>query len=192
MSLLKKVKLFLKPKLVRKQTPKRVAVIGWLGAFNLGDEMMLNVTLGLLDTAGHQTTLLVHRDDEDVKKRYEGRTIYRRQPLSQESIDGIVENNDVLFVNGGAVIDDRAYESEYSLSKDIARLSSSFTAAGKKVIVHGVSTSKELTNTELIADYKQLINTAAYFSVRDTYSKDELLSHFPEATIDVVDDIVFA
>lgn len=172
--------------------PQKVAVIGWLGAFNLGDEMMLDVTLLRMKKRGNEVTLLTHDDSEKVMKRYRGYKIIPRRPLTQEAIDSIAQSNDVLFVNGGAMIDDRQYADPNSLAHDISRLALTFVGLNKKVIVYGVSTNTRIKNPRLIEDYSQIISNAAHFSVRDEFSKRELSKFAPGDRIQVVDDIVFA
>lgn len=171
---------------------KRVAIIGWIGAFNLGDEMMLDVTLGEFRCLGITPTLITHRRDEEVAARYTDTAIVPRRPLSDEAIQGIVKNNDALFVNGGAVIDDRNYTDQNSLARDISRLAHAFTEAEKKVVVYGISTNSSIVNIEAVDDYKYLIEHSTYFSVRDKYSKDELAKIADASRIHIVDDIVFA
>jgi polysaccharide pyruvyl transferase WcaK-like protein len=178
--------------LAERQPGRRVAVIGWIGAFNLGDEMMLDVTLGYFAGAGIVTTLIAHKDTKEVRRRYSGHAIVSRRPLSREVINKTVLNNDALFVNGGALIDDRDYGNEDSLARDISRLARAFIQRNKKVIVYGISTNSNISNPEAIKDYKYLIEHATHFSVRDKYSKDELSKIADPAKIHLVDDLVFA
>ena len=175
-----------------KYDPKSVAIIGWLGAFNLGDEMMLNVSMQELLRRGYKLTILTHKDDQEVRERYQDFTVVPRRPLSKDAINSVVSSNDSLLVNGGALIDDRHYEDDGSLARDIARLSKAFIQANKPVVVYGVSANTNLKNQLLIDDYKLLVQDADYFSTRDNFSRDELGRHFDVSNISIVDDIVFA
>lgn len=172
--------------------PKNVAIIGWLGAFNLGDEMMLNVSMHELLKRGDKLTILSHKIDDKVKERYEGLNIVSRRPLTNEALAAVVDTNDSLLVNSGALIDDRYYDDSGSLARDIARLSLAFIASNKPVVVYGVSANSNLKNKKLISDYSKIVQDAAYFSTRDTFSRIELGKHFNVDSIKIVDDIVFA
>ncbi|GEM_PF-3266750 len=176
----------------KKYHPKTVAIIGWLGAFNLGDEMMLNVSMHKLIRRGDKLTILTYKKDAAVEKRYEGFKVISRRPLTRQDVREVVETNDSLLVNGGALIDDRYYTSTGSLARDIAKLAHSFIAAGKPVVVYGISANTNLKNKQLINDYKRVVEGAAHFSMRDDFSRDEMNRHFDASKIEIVDDIVFA
>jgi len=176
----------------KKFKQKKVAIIGWLGAFNLGDEMMLDVTVKEMKRRGHTLTLLAHKIDDKVRSRYAGHKIVARRPLSDESLNKVLEENDTLFVNGGALIDDDHYENDGSLARDISRLARQFIDNDKNVIVYGVSTNAELKNQQLIDDYSYIIDNASLFTVRDEFSKAELAKNADAEKIQVVDDIEFA
>lgn len=171
-------------------TGKRVAIVGWIGAFNLGDEMMLDVTLEKMKQRGHEVTLITHKKDIYTDERYGSIEVVPRRPLSEEALKMVVDKNSTLFVNGGALIDDRDYDHQDSLAKDIVRLSNAFIQKGKKVIFYGVSVSNSLKNSKAIADFKFIYDHAEHFSVRDGYSAEELKKLFRlESEIEVVDDI---
>lgn len=177
---------------IRYREPKNVAIIGWLGAFNLGDDMMLDVTLSHLDACNHTPTLLVHDTNDEVKKKYDRYRLVQRRPLTDQAIEDVVSTNDALWVNGGALIDDKRYDSNESLARDIARVARAFIAQQKKVIVYGVSVSADIQDATLIQDYKFIIENATYFSTRDTLSKRELVRLTGSTSIRIVDDIEFA
>lgn len=179
-------------KYIKSTTPKNVVIIGWLGAFNLGDEMMLDVTMRLMKKYKHNITLLTHKNDEEVERRYfDVAKIIPRRPLTKEILQEAIRDNDILFVNGGALIDDRYYGNPGSLAWDIARLARGFIDNNKRVIVYGVSTNVDLKDEQLKDDYRYIIDNAEYFSVRDEFSRNEL-AKISKKRIDVVDDIVFA
>lgn len=172
--------------------PKNVVIIGWLGAFNLGDEMMLDVTMGFMKEYGHNVTLLTHKDDKEVRQRYhEAARVISKGHLSEEILQEVVENNDILFVNGGALVDDRYYDEPECLTRDIARLARGFIDNDKKVIIYGISTNNNLEHKRFKDDYKYIIDNAEHVSVRDEFSESEL-AKFSDRKIDIVDDIVFA
>ena len=178
---------------INQRRDKKVVLMGWFGAFNLGDEMMLDVTLQEMNARGIGTTVLTHKDGVEVERRYKGRTNFvRRRPLENSTIENIVRDNDSLFINGGALIDDYKYEDVDSLARDISRVSQRFIEEGKGVVVYGVSTNKQLNNSKYKRDLRNIIDGARFFSVRDTYSKDLLHSISGSRNIKVVDDIVFA
>lgn len=173
-------------------TPRRIVIIGWLGALNLGDEMMLHAALRSIDTSFHEVTLIVHRASKDVTAYYSSCKVVERSLLSDEMIENLATTHDALLVNGGTLVDDYLYDQEAprTLARDIARLGRSFVEHSRKVAVYGVSTNVELTNPNLINDYGFLMAQADSFSVRDGFSKAELLRNVSDIDIPVVHDLV--
>lgn len=175
----------------QKKVPKNILIIGWLGAFNLGDEMMLDVTLKEMERRGCKVTLVTHKIDGKVKRRYRGHTVIARRTITTENIKDIVTKHDGFFVNGGALIDDYRYSQDISLATSIAHLAKEFIRQKKKVVIYGVSTNASLESKKLIEDYTYIIKHAAHFSTRDTLSRDEL-ERITKLSVEVVDDIELA
>lgn len=175
---------------------KQVAVIGYLGAFNLGDEIMLETTMSLLKQTGKVKKITVFSCEPRAAQinRYKNCEIIPRSPLTDEAIRYSVNNNDTLFVNGGALLDDRWYNDDRSLAHDIMRLVKAFIRHRKTVIFYGVSCNEKLSNEVAIADFVYAINNSTYFSVRDSFTLNTLnaLSGVDQSKIKLVDDIVFA
>lgn len=175
---------------------KRVAIIGYLGAFNLGDEMMLETTMNLLKQTGRVDKITILSCEPRVAQinRYKKCEIIPRSPLTDEAIKYSVNNNDTLFVNGGALLDDRWYDDDKSLAHDIMRLARAFIRHHKKVVVYGVSCNEKLSDEMAIADFVYVINNSTYFSVRDSFTLSTLneLSGVDQSKIKLVDDIMFA
>lgn len=182
----------LRGSLLKNNQQKKVAVIGWLGAFNLGDEMMLDTSLAEFRRHGHDITLLTHSDDEKVHDRYQGYKVVSRTVLSDEKVRFIATHNDALFVNGGALLDDSEYEQPWSLAKDIARLAKAFIRRKKKVLFYGISTNDIVTDPAFIRDFTYILKNATYVSVRDIFSQAVLAKELGCTTAELVDDIVFA
>lgn len=170
----------------------RTVVIGWFGAFNLGDEMMLDVTLLELRKIHSDVTIVVSGEGGyKTEKRYEGYTLISRSELDLDTIRNLAADNDLLFVSGGALLDDHEYNKSGTLAKDIALVAKEFINANKKVVVYGVSTNKVIQEHNFIEDYAYIIKHATSFSVRDSYSQQELL-RVTGLHVEVVDDIAFA
>lgn len=180
----------------RRNRQRRVALIGYLGAFNLGDEMMLETTMSLLKQTGKVKKITVFSCEPRAAQinRYKNCEIIPRSPLTDEAIRYSVNNNDTLFVNGGALLDDRRYNDDRSLAHDIMRLAKAFIRYHKTVIFYGVSCNEKLSNEAAIADFVYAINNSTYFSVRDSFTLNTLnaLSGVDRSKIKLVDDIVFA
>lgn len=180
-----------------KRKPKKsIALIGFLGAFNLGDEMMLETTLEHLrhNKKVGDITIFTCEPKSSQINRYDGCRIIPRSPLTKEAIQYSAKHNDVLFVNGGALLDDRWYDDSKSLAHDIVRLAKEFIENKKKVVFYGVSCNESLSNQKAMDDFVYVINNSAYFSVRDTFTMETLgkLKGVNEENIRLVDDIVFA
>lgn len=184
--------MILKGSLQRNNKQKKIAVIGWLGAFNLGDEMMLDTSLAEFKRHGHDITLLTHSDDEKVLDRYQNYRVISRTVLSDEKVRSIATHNDALFVNGGALLDDSDYTQPWSLAKDIARLAKAFIRRKKKVLLYGISTNDIVVDPAFIRDFTYILKNATYVSVRDIFSQAVLEKELGCTTSELVDDIVFA
>ena len=181
---------------VRASRQKRVALIGYLGAFNLGDEMMLDTTINLFRKTGKVKKITIFSCEPRAAQigRYKNHEVIPRSPLTDEAVKYSVNNNDILFVNGGALLDDRWYDDDRSLAHDIMRLTKAFLQNHKKVIFYGVSCNEKLLNKVAIADFVYAINNSTYFSVRDSFTLETLntLSGVNKTKIKLVDDIMFA
>ena len=181
---------------MRRNRRRRVALIGYLGAFNLGDEMMLEVTMDLLRKTGKVKKMTIFSCEPRVAQinKYKDCEIIPRSPLTDEAIKYSVSENDVLFVNGGALLDDRWYGDYRSLAHDIMRLSKAFIKHHKKVIFYGVSCNEKLSDKVAIDDFVNVINNSTYFSVRDSFTLETLnaLNGVDKTKIKLVDDIMFA
>lgn len=187
----------------RSTTKKRVLIAGWLGAFNLGDEIMLGVTLDLFRTLhpSYELALLVQRKNLNTRLRYLGYKTALRPGISDQEIEILARECDALFVNGGALLDSNEYNNKYigrngresnSLAKDLHRIASRFHANRKAVVFYGVSSNKTISDPMFISDYRDIVRFSKHFSVRDDLSRDEISRAFGGTAVDIVDDVAFA
>ena len=157
---------------------KNILIVGFYGAPNLGDELMLETLLEYLENIPNKkiTVLLADNPEYDIEKYKDVRFIHYPKTLYDFNI--IAEQYDYIIFGGGAIIDDKQFEKEnayqYDLGTILLKLSIRAIAFNKKVICLALSASKEILNLEYLEKLKYIIQNAHYFSVRDTYTKDYL------------------
>lgn len=179
--------------MVDRQAPQnateKVLVMGWLGGFNLGDEMMFDVVRQALSNKQYEVSTITHQTNTQVKLKYTPHFTPRNK-LTDEVIGRLCNDNKALFIGGGALFDDKNYQG--SLAQDIARVANTFIQKGKPVVIYGVSTNKTLKGADFLNEYREVFKQARYISVRDEYSKKTLEEITRRKDIHLVDDIVFA
>lgn len=183
---------------------KTILIAGWLGAFNLGDEMMLDVTLKSLKAQWPNCviTLLVHNINTEVMQRYRDYKVVVRRSISEATIEQLAHDNDIFWINGGALLDDRDYgaaivsdcgiKNEMTLAFDLARVAKAFFARHKKVFCYGLSTNRDIANPQFKRDYRELVDKSVHFSMRDTFSRNKFAQFADDTKIQLVDDLEFA
>ena len=183
----------------REEELKNILIIGFYGAPNLGDELMLETILDYLDDINNKkiTILLANNPEYSIDKYKDVRFIHYPKSLSDFNI--MAEQYDYIIFGGGAIIDDRQYEKEnsyqYDLGTMLIKLSLRAIAFKKKVICIALSATKDITNQEYLEKLKYIIKNATYFSVRDEYSKKHLIEKLGKDTenkIIKINDIVLS
>ncbi len=175
------------------KSDKRILIAGFYGAYNLGDELMLQTLLSYIPEEMYQSvTVLLYRN-----QLYEQLNLppvnFLHYPCTFFDYDFLAKRFDILIWGGGAIIDDTYYENRRTnlLGNMLVDMSERFIKFNKKVIAIGLSTSKQLTNIKYIEKLKFLSKKFEYFSVRDKYSA-ELLRSYDICNITESPDIVFA
>lgn len=178
---------------------KNILIIGFFGAPNLGDEMMLETLLDYLDNMPNKkiTVLLADNPEYSIDKYKDIRFIHYPKTLYDFNI--MAEQFDYIIFGGGAIIDDSHYNEEnayqYDLGTMLIKLSIRAIAFNKKVACIALSASERITNEEYLEKLDFIINNSHYFSVRDEFTKDYLTEKLGEKCgekINKIQDIVFS
>lgn len=172
---------------------KKILIAGFYGAYNLGDELMLQTLLSYIpkDMLKSVTVLLYRNQMYDQLNLPPVNFLH--YPCTFFDYDFLAKRFDVLIWGGGAIIDDTYYTSRRTnlLGNMLIDLSDRFIKFDKKIAAIGLSASRQLTNIQYIEKLKFIAEKADYFSVRDKLSA-ELLKNYGIKNITEIPDIVFA
>ena len=171
---------------------KKILLVGFYGARNLGDELMLQKVYADLEVDKNNIYVLMCDNKELDVFRYEGMNILH-YPKTKFDYNFLANQFECVVFGGGAIIDDSQYKKENSYTFDMGRiyaeLSLAFIQKNKRVYSLGLSTSRELTDAEYIKKISKIIRESSYFSVRDRYSA-RLLEKVSGEKINQINDIV--
>ena len=174
---------------------KKVLLVGFYGAPNLGDELMLEVFVEKLKNVDniHLTVMLSENKEFDITN-YQSFSIIH-YPKSILDINVLANYFDVVIFGGGALLDDSDYDNcnnYLSLSNTLINLTTRMIQFNKKTILYGLSTSSSFTNEKYLNKLNFIINNCTYFSLRDTNSLNTLIKcKVNVSKIKIVDDVVF-
>lgn len=178
---------------------KNILIVGFYGAPNLGDELMLETVLDYLDNIKNKkiTILLADNPNYSIDKYKDVRFLHYPKNLCDFNV--LAEQYDYIVFGGGAIIDDKQYEIEksyqYDLGTILIKLAIRAIAFNKKVICLALSASKNISNEEYLNKLKYVIDKSTFFSVRDVYTKKYLEEKFGKDVsekIITVNDIVLS
>lgn len=175
---------------------KKVLICGFYGAFNLGDELMLQTILNYLNKKNNLdiTIMLCDNPNTDITKY--GKYNFIHYPKTKTDLNTIASYYDCLIFGGGAIIDDKDYDKndiQMTLGYILINLTLRFLTLEKTTILYGLSANDKISNREFIEKLKFIINNCNYISLRDTNSLDVLKNlELQTSKIKIVDDIVFA
>lgn len=175
---------------------RNILLAGFWGAYNLGDELMLQTVLKYLKNGnyGNITILLCDNNDYDYGDFPDVQFIH--YPKNRFDYNILAQKFDALIWGGGALIDDAQYEHKNKvdyLGNMLVDLSKRFLAFHKKCIMLGLSANRELKDKCYVKGIVQIIDQCDFFSVRDRYSKRLLVElGADEKKIELLNDIVFA
>ena len=133
---------------------KKILIIGFYGAPNIGDELMLETLIQKLSDINEYeiTVMLADNPRYDVEKYPAIRFIHYPKNIFEFNI--LAEQYDYFIFGGGAIIDDTNYEKEdayrYDLGTILIKLSIRAIAFEKKVIALALSSSTTITNENYI------------------------------------------
>ena len=173
---------------------KNVLVVGYYGAYNLGDEMMRQVILKGLSIYNdvHVVVMLAETPECEAICGSADVIHYCR---TNSDYSHLASMFDALIIGGGALIDENQYGKTWmhfkSLTSIVVDLPGCFQTCGKPVYCLGISTNEVLQSDNFKRRMCAMVDATSYFSVRDKYSYETLR----EAGADVgkmtcVDDLV--
>ena len=154
----------------------KILVCGFYGARNLGDELMLQSILSFFNENNTRVTILLSDNYDFDASVYAPHDVIH-YPKCSSDILALSNHFDVVIWGGGAHLDDFNYRfncGATSLSYVLNKLSMAVIKKGGDVVVLGVSSNKEISNSDYIKDLQFIIDHSKYFSLRDTNSMNTL------------------
>ena len=161
---------------------KKILIYGWFGENNLGDELLLESMIYLVNKNINNSEInVIASKPKEVRKNHMGiNCISKTINFSIKSIVKNILNNpiktlynifasDVLIVAGGGAISDWNPTS----TKDMFFLIKLFSKLKKKIYLLGIGAGP-ITKIESYDYFKKVLMKAEYITVRDEYSFNEL------------------
>lgn len=173
----------------------KVLIVGFYGAPNLGDELMLYSILNKFSFYENDldiTVMMSENYEFDITKYKKCKVIH--YPKNIIDINTLANYYDTVIFGGGALLDDNDYNlnNKFTLSTTLINLAHRMITCRKKVILYGLSSNFELNNKEFITKLNYIINNADYVSLRDTNSLEVLRKcDINTKNIKIVHDLVF-
>lgn len=175
----------------------KLLIVGFYGAPNTGDELMLQSILDKIDTNKYSTTIMLADNPKYKLEKYQN-VNYIHYPKTNMDINILASYFDKVIFGGGALIEDTNYSEEnaykFNTPTILIELSIASILKGKKVYHLGLSTAKELCNISYISKLDFIINHSRYFSLRDTNSLETLKNSGIQNInkIDIMHDLAFS
>lgn len=175
----------------------KILLVGFYGAPNTGDELMLQALLNKLNFENNSiTVMLADNPNYNLLKKYN--VNYIHYPKTNMDINMISEYFDKIIFGGGAMIDDFEYDNtlayKYSTPNILMNLSIKAIYNKKEIYCIGLSSNSYISNPRYIQDLEFVIANSKHFSLRDENSKKTLISsniHNAENIL-VINDIVYS
>ncbi len=176
----------------------KVLIIGFYGAPNTGDELMLENLLNEVSRNANLeiTVMLSDNKNYDVEKYNQIKFIH--YPKTIFDFNRLAEKYDYFVYGGGAIIDDVNYIKEdaykYDLGTIFIKLSLRAIAFEKKVICLGISSSNKISNKDYITRLEYIVNESTYFSLRDRNSYNyliEICKNIKVEKLNLIEDLAF-
>lgn len=131
---------------------KNILLVGYYGATNLGDELMLETICDYIAPLGINIAVLID-DNDQLDITYFKNCSYIHSPLNVNELVTMESKFDVVLIGGGAVLEDVNYDvsdNRYSLGRLVVDICIRFIQTKKPVFVYGVSAANDITNEEYI------------------------------------------
>lgn len=176
-------------------TKKRVLLMGFYGALNLGDELMLEVIVSKLKKINNVdlTVMLSENREFDITNYPSLKIIHH--PKSILDINILANYFDTVIVGGGALLDDsdyNYYNNQLTLSNSLINICYRMIQFNKQTILYGLSTSDTFSNEEYLDKLNYIFKNCTYISLRDTNSLEVLKKYKIDVSrVKIVDDLVF-
>lgn len=175
---------------------KKILIVGFYGAPNSGDELMLQAILNRIDTVKAAVTVMV-ADNPAYKPLYYRNVSYIHYPKTNMDINIIAQYYDAIVIGGGAHIEDSYFMAndsyKYNVGTIMLELSMAAIANKKEVYCIGLSSAETLSDADYLSKLDHIISNSAIFSVRDKYSLETLRSSGIHNTdrISICSDLAF-
>lgn len=159
---------------LQKTDKGKILIVGFYGAPNLGDELMLETLLQYLQEKKdiEITIMLCDNPDYDIRKYQDVNFIH--YPRSMFDINYIAGYFDTVIFGGGAIIDDSLYNETNPNFADLGtifiELSMRFIKRRRALYCVGLSSNLELKNNDFIKSLAFIVEHSKHFSLRDKNS----------------------
>lgn len=146
------------------QKRKKIAILGWYGSANAGDEAVLQSVVESLRRAGHDDLLVLSTDPAATASTYQVHSV-SRNPLHPTTLRAVLQSQALVLGGGGLIQDSSSVYNLplYALYAALARL------RGIPVFGWGLGVGPLYTKLgRLLARF--VVGSSRYFSVRDAGS----------------------
>lgn len=178
-------------------TKKKVLLIGFYGAPNLGDELMMHTLINNFSKYENidLTVMLANNPNYNIFNYKKIKFIHYPQTMFDFEI--LAEKYDAFVYGGGALLDDTQYNIQYtnevSLSTVVIELSIKAKEKNKETYFIGLSSNDKFTNEVYIERLKEVVKDSNYFSLRDKNSLKTFEKYnINISKIEIIDDIVLS
>ena len=181
--------------LIRESDKIKLLLVGFYGAYNVGDDLMLKGILKNLDPDKFDITIMMSRNSNiKIEDLNHVNCIY--YPKKGNDFYHLAQKFDKVIFGGGAIIDDSKYDTGNSFQFDLGTifvyLCTEFIYQGKEVYAVGLSSVACLTNNKYIKGLANIVEKAKYFSVRDDKSMHYLRKLLNTKKVKFSPDLVFS
>lgn len=175
---------------------QKVLIIGFFGAPNTGDELMMQSMINKLNTDKLEVTVMI-ADNQDCVLNSNKNIRYIHYPRTHADFNILTNYFDKIIFAGGALLDDKEYENKdaryTSMYNLLISLGESIIKKGKKFYLVGLSSSDKFENQEYLEKLNYIAKNATYFSLRDNDSLKTLKKYNIDCeNIKMIDDLVFS
>lgn len=175
----------------------QILVVGWYGAQNLGDELMLKTLLAhFSDDMLQRTTVLLWDDERYPREEQDLRVRMLHYPRSTWNLELLADSFDVIVWGGGAILDDRQFTDDpanVNTGNLFIRLNELALARHKRVVCLGLSSNSAIEDARYVERLSRIAEAAQIFSIRDPHSLDALRrAGVRTEAMSLCQDIVFA
>ena len=176
---------------------EKILIVGFYGAPNSGDELMLQSILNKIDSDRCSITVMLA--DNPNYKLPDYKTInYIHYPKTNMDFNIIANYFDKIVFGGGAIIEDTYLNDEnsykFNMGSILLNLSMACINNNKKIYCVGLSTSTAITNQNYIKSLDFIIEHSEHFSLRDSNSLQTLKNCNIKniGKIQLIPDLVFS